>query len=132
MFGFIKNFARKLASKPAETDFASAPETEFAPEPESGAEHQAYTPAPVAKPMHGSHPASKGVEVPLQGILQSLPLELQPRIKSMNVGDATVSVPLEKILSQLSRGSVKVSFGELRQAAPFAGRSPPCRDSFPT
>src|SRR5437763_6080473 len=27
-------------------------------------------------------------------------------------------VPLEKVLAQLSRGAVKVSFGELRQAAP--------------
>ena len=30
----------------------------------------------------------------------------------------TIAVPLEKILSQLSRGSVKISFGELRVAAP--------------
>jgi predicted regulator of Ras-like GTPase activity (Roadblock/LC7/MglB family) len=39
-------------------------------------------------------------------------------VRHPDVGDATVSIPLEKVLSQLSRGSVKISFGELRQASP--------------
>src|SRR5262249_51799772 len=58
------------------------------------------------------------IEVSLDRILSALPLELQPRIRQSDVGDLTISVPLEKILAQLSRGAVKVSFGELRQAAP--------------
>src|SRR5205814_6108992 len=32
--------------------------------------------------------------------------------------EATISVPLEKVLAQLGRGIVKISFGELRLAAP--------------
>jgi len=56
--------------------------------------------------------------LPLQSVLQILPLELQPRVLYPEVGDATISVPLEKILAQLSRGTVKISFGELRMAAP--------------
>ncbi len=58
------------------------------------------------------------IELPLQAILSNLPLELQPRLLQTEVGDATIEVPLEKILSQLSRGTVRISFGELRQAAP--------------
>src|SRR4051812_35800471 len=64
-----------------------------------------------------------GVELPLEPILKGLPLELQPRVKDTNVGDATIYIPLEKILAQLGRGAVNISFGELRQAAPqlFSG-----------
>jgi len=56
--------------------------------------------------------------VPLQPIISGLPLELQPRVLQASVGSLAVSIPLEKILAQLSRGVVKVSFGELRQWAP--------------
>ena len=54
----------------------------------------------------------------MQPILAGLPLELQPRLKNPDAGDLTVCVALEKVLAQLSRGSVKIPFGELRQAAP--------------
>ena len=40
----------------------------------------------------------------------------------------TISLPLEKILAQLSRGSVKIPFGELRQAAPDVFSPEPDRD----
>ncbi len=71
---------------------------------------------------------SKGVEVSLQKILANLPLELQPRVLVQDVGELAVSVPLEKILAQLSTGSVKLSFGELRRAAPGIFAQEPDRD----
>ncbi len=58
------------------------------------------------------------MEVSLQKILVGLPLELQPRIRQAEVGDLPIAIPLEKVLAQLSRGSIKISFGELRRAAP--------------
>jgi predicted regulator of Ras-like GTPase activity (Roadblock/LC7/MglB family) len=70
------------------------------------------------QPRAAAHPTAKGVELPLQKILAGFPLELQPRVRQTDVGDLTISIPLDKILSQLSRGSVKISFGELRQAFP--------------
>jgi predicted regulator of Ras-like GTPase activity (Roadblock/LC7/MglB family) len=125
MFGFIKNLLRKTAApQPAETESygfeepAAAAARSF-PEP---APAPAYSPAPrfrappARKNLAG--PNGRGIEVPLQRILEGLPLELHPRVRYPDVGDATISVPLEKILAQLGRGSVKVSFGELRQAAP--------------
>jgi len=72
--------------------------------------------------------SGKGVEVPLQKILEVLPMELQPRVRNPHVGDATISIPLEKVLSQLSRGAVRLSFGELRQAAPGLFSSETDRD----
>ena len=77
-------------------------------------------PRPEAAPAreNGSHHNGRGIELPLQPILGGLPLELQPRLKQHDAGALTICIPLEKILAQLSRGAVKISFGELRQAAP--------------
>jgi predicted regulator of Ras-like GTPase activity (Roadblock/LC7/MglB family) len=69
-------------------------------------------------PANGAHQNGKGVDLPLQAILAGFPLELQPRVRQTDVGESCVSVPLERILAQLSTGVVKISFGELRQAAP--------------
>jgi predicted regulator of Ras-like GTPase activity (Roadblock/LC7/MglB family) len=49
-----------------------------------------------------------------------LPLELQPKLLQKDVGAVTINVPLEKILSQLARGTVHLTYGELRQLAPYA------------
>lgn len=56
--------------------------------------------------------------VPLQGILNGLPGELKAKVRQAEVGEMTVQLPLEKVLVQLSRGQVRLTFGELRQAAP--------------
>ena len=71
---------------------------------------------------------TKSVEVPLAAVLQGLPLELQPRLMNVDVGTAAIHIPLERVLSQLSRGSVKISFGELRQTAPHAFSSESDKD----
>jgi predicted regulator of Ras-like GTPase activity (Roadblock/LC7/MglB family) len=114
MTGFLKKVFGK-AQSPAESHPVTAPVPPPAPAPQAIA-------APVHKvvPLHknGGHQNGKGIELPLQPVLAGLPLELQPRLKQPDVGSLTISVPLEKILSQLSRGTVKISFGELRQAAP--------------
>jgi predicted regulator of Ras-like GTPase activity (Roadblock/LC7/MglB family) len=118
MFGFLKNLLRKSPETSAENyqDTAS--------EPAAAAAQEAAPKAPVfrAPPLRRNAPApnghSKGIEISLHAIIQGLPLELQPRVRRTDVGDLSLTVPLEKVLAQLSRGAVKVSFGELRQAAP--------------
>src|SRR6185436_6514793 len=145
MFGFLKNLMRKPADAPAQQPDpapadqgyeydAAAPEAEVAPEPppraRAGAGRQngrAGAPAPQRGGAHGAHGAQgqsaaqaqgRSVQVPLQPILDGLPLEIQPRVVERNAGDLSISIPLEKVLSQLSRGAVKITFGELRQLAP--------------
>jgi len=137
MFGFLKNILRRPAGPsaenqepPAEMDYAApaapstAPSHRQVPHRQNGGRSaQGFQPAPgfqpggyqnggPQRPTH-QNGSGKGVEVPLQKILEGLPLELQPRVRHPNVGDATISIPLEKVLSQLSRGAVKLSFGEL-------------------
>ena len=45
-------------------------------------------------------------------------MELRARIKRTDTANLTVLLPLEKILTQLALGTVRITFGELRLAAP--------------
>ena len=156
MFGFLKNILRKPANPPnppagneePTSDMAYAsppapvgPAARPAPNRQNGGRGTpAYqTPSgfqPAGYPNQNGGPQRpsnqnggiKGVEVPLQKILEVLPVELQPRVRNPHVGDATISLPLDKVLSQLSRGAVRLSFGELRQAAPSVFSSETDRD----
>jgi predicted regulator of Ras-like GTPase activity (Roadblock/LC7/MglB family) len=136
MFGFFKNLLRRPAENPGMIDIEeTAAPVAAATEP---TELPVAVPVarPVARPVHRpSAPrrsqlpqSGSGVEIPLQKVLGCLPLELQPRIRVNDVGDITITVPLEKILAQLSRGSVKIAFGELRSAAPEVFTSANDRD----
>src|SRR5215471_9821389 len=119
MFGFLKNLMRKPQGHQAASAYAPLPaEVASVPDIESQmayAESPAVSASPRQAPARrpAPHQNGKGVEISLQSILNNLPLELQPRVRQPDVGGLTISVPLEKILAQLSRGSVKVSFGEL-------------------
>src|ERR1035438_2555685 len=113
MFGHLKKLLRRLVETPGED--------QPAPDAGNGSSRRIVI-APrleTARPHgNGGHQNGRGIELPLQPILSGLPLELQPRLLHPDAGTLTISVPLEKILAQLSRGAVQITFGELRQAAP--------------
>ena len=54
----------------------------------------------------------------LKPVLLKLPDSLKVRVRQPPVGGVQISIPLQKVLTQLHQGSVKISFGELRQASP--------------
>ena len=58
------------------------------------------------------------LELPLQTVLAALPIDLRAKIMQMPPAGATMIIAIENVLSQLAHGSVKISFGELRLAAP--------------
>ena len=118
MFGFLNHLLRK--KQDVTTDSTSAPAIEPTAEavPASSSNSNSSFRATPRKNLGQQNGNGKSVEVSLQTILDGLPVELQPLIRQTNVGEQTISVPLEKILAQLSRGAVKVSFKELRQSAP--------------
>ncbi len=60
------------------------------------------------------------LELPLQSILENLPPQLHARLTltDTDLGRASISISVEKIMPQLASGVVKITFGELRQAAP--------------
>src|SRR5262245_46019867 len=128
MFGFLKNLLRKPANPapgnqepPPEMAYESPPAAPpVAPAPRSTPNRQnggrptpAYQPAPGFQPggyqnqngipqRPGQNGSGKGIEIPLRKILEVLPVELQPRVRNPHVGDASISIPLDKVLSQLS------------------------------
>lgn len=121
MLGFIKNLWRKPASAPANEPAPATPTPTAWP---GNAEARSATPRRPA-----AHQTSRGVELPLQPVIEGLPLELRARLLADDVGEATITVPLEKILAQLSRGAVRLSFGELRQLSPGVFRPESDRDA---
>jgi predicted regulator of Ras-like GTPase activity (Roadblock/LC7/MglB family) len=58
------------------------------------------------------------IGVPLKHVIARLPDALKQRVRQMDVGEAEIFIPTAKVISQIGKGSVKLSFGELRQMAP--------------
>lgn len=73
-------------------------------------------PASAAPPVPTQN--SDELELPLQPILAAMPMELRAKVMQAPPPGTIISIPLEKILTQLAFGSVKITFGELRNAAP--------------
>jgi predicted regulator of Ras-like GTPase activity (Roadblock/LC7/MglB family) len=126
MFGFLKNLLGKSETKPFQNQApGSSPH-----QAKSGSTPTAVAQAPALRPgsrngRNGngngngqSHSFGKEVEVPLQPVLDALPLELQNRVLVKEAGNSVLYIPLERILAQLAQGVIKVSFGEVRQSAP--------------
>jgi predicted regulator of Ras-like GTPase activity (Roadblock/LC7/MglB family) len=70
------------------------------------------------RPAGQAAPATGALRIPLHAVLSRLPAELMQHVRQMDVGEAEVSVPMQKILSQINHGAVKMTFAELRQCAP--------------
>jgi len=110
---FLKGFFRKF-----DANITATPATTF-DRPAIAAKV-----SPPAKPVQAASPAGQNgdgnrVQIPLPAILAMLPLELRGRVvQQADVTDLKVPVAIDKILSQLGNGVVKVAFGEIRQAAP--------------
>jgi len=86
------------------------PATPVAQTPAPGSPAAAMFPVPAANPDE--------LQLPLQPILAGLPLDLRAKVMQAPPEGLIISIPLEKILTQLAFGSVKIPFGDLRQSAP--------------
>ena len=74
--------------------------------------------APAANMPAGSAENPDELQLPLQSILAAMPMDLRAKVIQTPQPGAVISIPLNKILTQLAFGSVKISFGELREAIP--------------
>jgi len=72
-------------------------------------------PTRSARSAEGS---SQFVQLPLRAVIAALPLELRGKVKKAAIGEVTIPVLQSKILGQLASGAVRMSFGEIRAAAP--------------
>ncbi len=112
MLGFLRNL---LARRDAEA----------APKRDSPASFGGTATPPAFNGAAKPHPNGNGsrnnvaaIRLPFDAILRGLPGELHPRHARREAAGETVPIPLDVVLPQLSRGVVKISFGELRKAAP--------------
>src|SRR5438093_6997017 len=125
MFDRIKNLFRRRTedAQIEEPPSSSFPPREFQPGYSPGARQSvAAPPAPAhaEAAVEDMEHASIGdsVRLLLKPVLLKLPDALRTRVRHPPVGVVQISIPLQKVLTQLQQGSVKISFGELRQASP--------------
>ena len=84
--------------------------------PVSAAPPPAPAPVPIVTPSRAANPDE--VELPLAPIIAGLPIDLRAKLMVVPAAGMTICLPIEIMMSQLSFGAVKISFGELRQLAP--------------
>ena len=99
--------ARAVAAPPVTVAPAAAARPQTAPP---------ASPAPTTPPAPAENPDE--LQLPLQSILAAMPMDLRAKVMQAPPAGMMIAVPLEKILTQLAFGSVKIAFGELRKAAP--------------
>lgn len=119
MFNSLRKLFGRRGSATVETagDFNESP---------SAPAQQAAPPRSVrvdAQPPMAPRPGTPGnssstIGVPLKSIIARLSPDLMQRVRLVDVGEAEIFIPTQKILTQISTGSVRLSFGELRQLAP--------------
>jgi predicted regulator of Ras-like GTPase activity (Roadblock/LC7/MglB family) len=119
MCGFLKTWFAKPVENQLEPP---APQCEVP----SVSSNAAPVPKTPANPVHSGSSLSV-LELPLSSILSLIPSELHSRLR-VDASQVSLQVPVETVLPQLARGTVKITFGELRQAAPGAFFSGTDRD----
>ena len=58
------------------------------------------------------------IQIPLAAVIAHLPMDLKAKLMSAPAAGQMVALAVETVLQQLAFGSVKISFGELRQLSP--------------
>lgn len=128
LFNLMKGIFRKPTHASEAEDSVSyegyaeeAPIESMEPQVEPQVMEYAAPQRPVAAPVAAKVDVdSSEMVLPLSSMVASFPVELQQRIRMDRVGETSVAFPLDKIMSQLPQGLVRVTFGEIRQAAPHA------------
>ena len=110
-----ENFSDAIADAAASEQFESgSPQSDTGDSFNSFPNHSEPAPAPSVDLQNSE------MLLPLSSLVAALPVELQQRVLMDRVSNVSIAFPLDKILSQLSQGLVRVTFGEIRQAEPVA------------
>ena len=135
MLAFLKSIFGGRSAAPQGNVGLAIPRTVYTPQPQSGTSHRSRTkagrtaqkaaptpepePAPTPAPAQDSdNSAGSDIDISLQAVLRGLPADIKDRVIDLDIRGATMTISLERILAQLPSGSVKISFGSLRHAAP--------------
>jgi len=125
--GLLRELLRRFDENETGTDAPPAPRpvtrTVPSPSPVPAQPTATFQPKPVVQPVTPRPVPAENpneLELPLQTILDNLPPQLHARLTltDADLSRATISIAIGKITPQLALGVVKITFGELRQAAP--------------
>ena len=124
--GLLRELLRRFDENEtgADTPQPPRPVTQAAPPPPVPIpQFTAPQPKPAARPATSAPAPAENineVELPLQPILGNLPPQLHARLTltDADLSRASISISIGKIMPQLALGVVKITFGELRHAAP--------------
>ncbi|MDB6108715.1 MAG: hypothetical protein JWR69_465 [Pedosphaera sp.] len=127
MFNTFKRFFGKRVEdkvdSPPEVRPAAPPQRPAAPPPARRVDAEPRVAVGESQPRPAGTSAAT-LSLPLRSVLARLPADLATRVRQTDVGEAEVFVPMQKVISQLAQGAVRVSFGELRQSSPPGTFSP--------
>lgn len=116
MFKFLKN----IFSKSKKGEPLTNKETPAKAEDESS-HIEAVKTAPVKselKQSFGDDTNKDQLSIPISSIIETLPENLKHFVISKPDKNLTVRIPIETILPQISAGTVKISFGDLKKISP--------------
>ena len=76
-----------------------------------------FTPPSTPPAPHAAgNTGAGGLQLPLSSVVAVLPIDLRAKLLESPPANASISIPVDKVLSQLAHGAVKITFGELRAA----------------
>jgi predicted regulator of Ras-like GTPase activity (Roadblock/LC7/MglB family) len=117
--GLLRGLLHRLDGNKGNEMETSRPDNSTTPSATtSAAPPQSSQSQPISTPAPERAANPNELELPLQPILASLPLDLRAKVVQAPLAGAVVAVSVEKVLSQLANGAVKITFGELRTAVP--------------
>lgn len=139
--GLLRGMLRRVDNGEATEPQSTRPPVAAAPQPaayahmaaEPSAQPVAAPSAPVYAPAPAQNDSLADLEMPLLPILEKLPPDLRSKwmVGGVNLDQACILISVEKVLPQLALGAVKITFGELRNAAPNLFRMGEEYDSLP-
>jgi len=122
---FLRGLVRKQAEPTPPVRQAPPP----GPRPQVSAQVGPPTGARAGTSLGNPSYAAKTLAISLQKIIAGLPPELHPRGNATDTEYRLIHLPLEKVLPQLARGSVRLTFGDLRKLEPDVFGSASDRDA---
>src|SRR5260221_6412662 len=111
MFGRITKLFKRSASQRQEP-----PPPPFSPAEKPALLERSAASARREPPAIGS--GGDSAAIPFSAILQMVPAELHGKVTAATLAGSSFPIAKANVLEQISRGAVKVPFGELRSAAP--------------
>ena len=119
--GFLRGLLRHVDDREVERPVASISPSASAPAPApttavsaAANENNDFSSQPLP-PINAN---ANEISLPLASVIAHLPMDLKAKLMSTPAVGQIILLPVEKIVSQLAFGSVKISFGDLRRLAP--------------